>query len=327
MIHLDTSYYEPTFYVDEHYLSILKRWALFGGAGMLQRGLKMLTGKNVGLLGAALQPEFLATFLNALPERFKKEAFLHSHTQERFLKTLTKDASGKFNAIGPTVGALLQNYHLRWCPACAKEDIQSIGTAYWRNSHQDTRLLRCQRHNLKLLSTCHRCKRKKSALNELKAPPVEPECPLCSKPLNVCRLTTLTPFQLWLEKLHHLGNYGIQVDRFLLIEKVAKVVAGIDDENQMKRTKHYQSSTRLFINEYNGTKVYENTNTGEIPFEIISSWSQLHIKKVLDVNVVYRPEIYGLLGQAFLDEDERESIFGTFKNGEAVKGGICRTSP
>lgn len=327
MIQLEKSYYEPTFYADEHYLSILNRWALLGGAGMLQRGVKMLTGKDVGLLGAALKPEFLATFLNSLPERFNKDVFLHAHTQERFLKTLTKDSDGNYTPVGPTVGALLQNYHLRWCPACAKEDIQSIGTSYWRNSHQDTRLLRCQRHKLKLLSTCHRCKRKKTYLNGLMAPPAESECLLCSTPLPICRLTTLTPFQVWLEKLHHLGNYGVQTDRFVLLEKVAKIVAAIDDENQKKRSRHYQSTTRMLIDNYNETKVYENTGTGEIPFEIISSWSQLRIKKVLDVNIVYRPEIYALLGHVFLNEDEKEALFGTFKNGEAIKEDVCQISP
>jgi hypothetical protein len=325
VIGLDQSYYEPVFYADEHYLSVFKRWSFLGGSGQLPRGIKMLADINIWDVRTALQPKFLQAVINALPEQFDKEVFLESHTQECFYKTIYKSAESTFYTDVQRVGALLLNNHLRWCPACAQEDMQSLGTTYWRNSHQDSRLLRCQRHQLKLISTCHLCKRKKVSLNGLMPPKIKPECSLCSKTLSSHRVTALNPFQQWLEKLHHLGRHGVQVDREILLAKISTIIDASSQQITPSTKQRHQSPNKRFIDAYNQNKVYENTGTGEVPYEIIASWSQLQIKNVLNAGVVYPPEIYALLGWEFLDHNDRESLFGTFRNGEATKEVVCQT--
>lgn len=319
MIGLDKTYYEPVFYDDEHYLSVFNRWALLSGAGRLQHGLQVLSNYKSYNIRSALQPKFLETVLNALPAQFETQLFLENHTQERFLRTIEKKTGSALFSKVQRVGALLLNHHLRWCPACAKEDEQHLGTSYWRNSHQDSRLLRCQRHQLSLVSTCHRCKRKSLSLNDLMLPKTKVQCSRCSEPLGSYRLMSLAPFQLWLEKLHHLANHGIQVNRKTLVEKVLTLVDTKEQKTLLRSRRCYVSPDRIFIEAYNQNKVYEHTGTGEIPFDIIQSWTQLRIKNVLKLEVVYPPEIYALLGWVFLDDAERDALFGTFKNSQAIQ--------
>ncbi|APE07041.1 hypothetical protein BM528_15675 [Alteromonas sp. RW2A1] len=321
MIQQDASPFSLASLPDEHYLSYLWRWANLSGSRSLYAGLFALTDSRTLGLARALTPQFLASVLERMPEHIDVNAFMLENTPERFFKSLKGTESG-FIPLGKNVGVDFANKHLRWCVACAKDDEKSHGLAYWRNSHQDHRLMRCQKHGLRLLKTCHLCKRHKALLTKLGQSPTSARCQYCSKQLENHLVKKLTPFQQWLEQLHHLSNHGVQVDRNSLIRRVQAVVAGESALMKQSPRKLSERPQKRFIDAFNDTKACDHFSFGEVPYGALSSYSQLHLSYVLNPDINHSSIIYALLGWVFLSTEERKASFGTFSAGKAIKDSV-----
>lgn len=70
---------------------------------------------------------------------------------------------------------------LHCCPACAKEETERIGVAYWHRSHQLDGVVVCHIHGCDLLTQCPHCKRPVRSKNFMDMP--GPICSGCNKSL------------------------------------------------------------------------------------------------------------------------------------------------
>tara|TARA_B100002003_G_C14102029_1_gene530020 strand:+ start:651 stop:1616 length:966 start_codon:yes stop_codon:yes gene_type:complete len=318
MIQMDASPFAPASLPDEHYLSYLWRWANLSGSNSLYKGLFAMTGTKTLGLAQALAPEFLANVLKHIPEHVDVGALMLENTPERHFKSINETESG-FAPIGTKVGAGFSNQHLRWCAACAKEDERTLGLTYWRNSHQDPRLVRCQRHDLPLLKTCHLCKQHKARLTQLKGPPTSAICQYCASRLDNQLVKSLTPFQKWMELLHHLSNHGVQVNRNELIIRVQAVVADESASMKLRPRKQWELPQKRFIEAFNSTKACDHFSFGEVPYAALGSYSQLRLPYILNPDIHHSPIIYALLGWHFLSAEECKVRFGRFSGGKAIQ--------
>lgn len=318
MIQQDVSPFALTSLPDEHYLSYLWRWANLSGSHSLSSGLFALTSSRTWALSKALTPQFLITVLKHLPEHIDVRTMMLENTPERHFKSIDETEAG-FSPVGEKVGGDFTSKHLRWCVACAKEDEKIQGLAYWRNSHQDPRLVRCQQHDLALLKTCHLCKRHKGTLTQLERPPTSAICQYCASQLDNQLVKSLSPFQQWLEQLHHLSNYGVQVNRDALIRRVQAVVAAESNSMKQRPRKQWELPQKRFIDAFNATKACDHFSFGEVPYGAIGSYSQLHLSYVLNPNNHHSSIIYALLGWIFLSTEERDARFGSFSGGKAIQ--------
>tara|TARA_B100000519_G_C14258442_1_gene446274 strand:- start:2242 stop:3231 length:990 start_codon:yes stop_codon:yes gene_type:complete len=326
MIQLEHTHYAPIAYDDEHYLSYLWRWATLSGARTFCRGLTALVGKAPAYLSGALTPEFLLSLVDALSPHINTNVFLVEHTQERYFKCFKAESGvvydngcNKYHCTGRKTERDFSIKHLRWCHACAREDAGRYGLAYWHNSHQDSRIVRCQRHGLKLLSTCQACKRNKVYLSQISTPPVEAICQYCQRQLdNKCKLP-LTDFQYWLESLHHLANHGVHLNRESFVLDIRKIVDDELDSMPSMRRRSTEGPQRRFIEAYNESQLGAQIGTGDVAYEILKHYQQLRLNYLLKKDILLLPEMYALLGWVFLPEDERNARFGVFRYGQAVQ--------
>lgn len=318
MIQQDASPFAPASLPDEHYLSYLWRWANLSGSHSLLTGLFALTGSRTWALAQALTPQFLTTVLKRLPKHIDVRTLMLENTPERHFKSINETEFG-FAPIGEKVGADFASKHLRWCVACAKEDEKIQGLAYWRNSHQDPRLVRCQRHDLALLKTCHLCKRHKGTLSQLGRPPTSSICQYCAGQLDNQLVKNLTPFQQWLEQLHHLSNHGVQVNRNVLTSRVKAVVAAESASMKQRSRKLWELPQKRFIDAFNATRACDHFSFGEVPYAALGSYSQLRLSYVLNSDIHHSSVIYALLGWIFLSAEERNASFGSFSGGKAIQ--------
>ena len=321
MNQLENTPFLPVTLEDEHYLSFMCRWAVLSGATNMARGIYSLIGKRPTYITELMQLRFLSKLANSLPAFVDKKHFCHAHTQEKYAATLELGDS-QSDSVFPVAEAINSGFsekHLRWCTGCAREDIASFGAAYWRNSHQDPRLVRCQKHGLPLLATCHMCKRKKTYVSQLSQPRANAECQYCSASLDNKIVRDLTPFQLWLEQLHHLANHGVQFNRHTLIPRINCVVEMHQKEMKLKPRKSWIMPDKIFINAFNSTRACDHFSYGEIPYAGLSSYSALKLSSLLNPDVQQPSVIYALLAWVFLSKEDRDTRFGFFADGQAVQ--------
>lgn len=67
----------------------------------------------------------------------------------------------------------------RWCPVCATEDDQRVGTSYWHVEHQLPSLLTCSKHNCELIENCTKCGCSNADIRVMATPPTNNTCPKC----------------------------------------------------------------------------------------------------------------------------------------------------
>jgi hypothetical protein len=326
MIQLEHSYYAPIAYKDEHYLSYLFRWAALGGVRTLSQGLTALIGSAPIFLYKALNPEFVLRLVKGLPAEINRDTFLLDHTQERYFKYIKSDPEAdkgnntkRYFVVGKKALGDFTTHHLRWCPACAKDDDRQYGITYWHNSHQDSRLLRCQRHGLNLLSTCELCKRKKVYLTQLSMPPTAAVCQYCRKPLADKCNKQLTEFHCWLESLHHLSYYDVFLNREGFVQHITKLV---DEELKSMpsiRVKNAEGPQRRFVEMFNQFEVGQQIGTGAVPYEALNHYTQLRLNYLLNIDIYVLPELYALMGWVFLSYEQRIAHFGIFRGGRAIQ--------
>jgi hypothetical protein len=321
MMQLNASPFSPVAMDDEYFLSYLWRWAQLAGGVTFGRSVTSFIGIRPNSISAMLTPSFLAKIVNVLPDYMNIEDFLCEHTNEKYLMTLSANGADekRFAPISKMPAADFGCKHLRWCEGCAKEGVDSLGLAYWRTSHQDPRLLRCQRHKLQLLATCHLCKRKVTKLKQFGQPPSSANCQYCFAPLKRKFVRDLTPFQYWLEQLHHMGNHGFQVDRAGLITRVRDIVEADKATLRHLPWKNWNTPQKRFINAFNETKACDHFICGEVTYEMLNYYSQLKLDYVLNPNIQQSTVMLALIGWTFLPEDERHSRFGKFLNGSVTQ--------
>ncbi len=305
---------------DEHYISYLWRCANLSGYATMAKMLQVLVGRCPTKVSGLLGSKYLADILIRLPEHISCLGFMRNHTQEKYFQTLTYCEEGErdFTTSASNSGGELALKHLRWCPACTKQDQINLNVRYWHNSHQDPRITRCQKHGLKLLSVCKGCRNKKLNTSKVGQSPAEAVCQLCGVSLDARRVESLTPFQRWMEQLHHLNNQGCNVNRVALLKRVNELVSQENASLKLLPNKQKVVPERRFIEAYNTTLACTHLSTGAVSFDVIASYSHLRLNKVLNSNIHSSPVMYALLGWVFLDADERDARFGFFRGGKAI---------
>lgn len=101
-------------------------------------------------------------FLN--PRTAKKLASL-PHRLELTTKDLPFSAEGANEMAAP-----------RFCPACVREDVGSLGQPYWHRMHQVPGVLVCHKHGARLVDRCPKCGASMSGRSPLFLPKLACEC-------------------------------------------------------------------------------------------------------------------------------------------------------
>lgn len=305
---------------DEHYVAYLWRCANLSGYATFTKMLQDLLGRCPQYVSGLLTSKCLANILTQLPEDISAEAFMRSHTQEKYLTTIafSREGNEKFTSLASVNRGAIVVKHLRWCHACAKQDEVTLNLRYWHNSHQDPRITRCQKHGLQLISVCNACREKELNTSKFGLPPEEAVCQLCGVSLDVRRVEALTPFQRWMEQLHHLSNHGVNVSRVALLKRANELIS--KEKVALQKLPPFKRKTpeKRFIEAYNKTLAHNHFALGAVSYEHLSSYSHLQLKTILNSDKFLSPVIYALLGWVSLDADERDARFGFFDGGKAI---------
>lgn len=305
---------------DEHYMAYLWRCANLSGYVTLNKMLQGLTGRCPQYVSGLLTSKYLADILTQLPEYISAEAFMRHHTQEKYFTTIdyNREENEKFKSLASINRGGIVVKHLRWCHACTKQDAITLNLRYWHNSHQDPRITRCQKHGLQLISVCNACREKEINTSKFGLPPEEAVCQLCGVSLNVRRVESLTPFQHWMEQLHHLSNHGVNVSRVALLKRASELIS--KEKAALQKLPPFKRKTpeKRFIEAYNKTLAHYHFALGAVSYEHLSSYSHLQLKTILNSDKFLSPVIYALLGWVFLDADERDARYGFFDGGKAI---------
>lgn len=79
----------------------------------------------------------------------------------------------------PSYKALSFTSAWRWCPECAIEDEQRVGTSYWHVEHQLPSMFTCTKHACDLVSVCNHCGFSNTDIRGMSTPPTNNICPKC----------------------------------------------------------------------------------------------------------------------------------------------------
>jgi len=313
---LTESQYIPVIHPDEHYMSVILRWEGVHNSFPLFKGNKF--NKNIPL-SKYLKVSFIKKLVSVLPADLDLNWFLLRSTQFAHYNYYEAplDNEKEFCASIKKDSRILHitDLQLRWCKMCAKNDISDYGYFFWRNSHQDPRLIRCPRHKLIFNSCCQFCKTKTADYKQLKAFKSLERCLICNDLLPpTVKINILTPFENWLEELHHLSNKGVHVDKLALIDRVNQVINTKDSfhRNNIPNTRRAEAQKHL-INEYNEAGAYKLFTFGKVTYDSIRYYPALTLGYILNKSTCHSPVMYALLGWAFLSDEERDELFGSFK--------------
>lgn len=313
---LPKSQYIPVIHPDEHYMSVILRWERVHNSFPLFKESKFNKNRS---LSKYLKVSFIKKLVWELPSGLDLNWFLSRTTQ-----------FGHFNFYGAVLDKAIEfcdsikkdsqilhvtDLQLRWCKMCARNDISDYGYSFWRNSHQDPRLIRCPRHKLILNSCCKFCNIKTPEYKQLKAFKTLERCIVCNTllPPSV-KINILTPFETWLEELHHLSNKGIYVDKLALIDRVNQIINTNDNFTPKSRlsTRRNEAQKHL-VSEYNETGAYKLFTFKKVTYDAVRHYKELTLGCILNKSTCYSPVIYALLGWVFLSIEERNELFGSFK--------------
>lgn len=81
-------------------------------------------------------------------------AFLSKEKTELIYELMKERESGPRNNIEQLIGfggsKVKTSNHLRYCPLCFREDLNTLGGSYWRTNHQNVGSLYCLKHHVLL---------------------------------------------------------------------------------------------------------------------------------------------------------------------------------
>ncbi len=308
---ISPSEYMPVINKDEHFFSVILRWAALDQSFSL---FDRSSRHNSVSLKYFLKVDFLKKAMNSLPEFIDKKWFLINSSNLGYCATDTE--INLFIGNKSEHKIVKQLYHqtsaqLRWCQLCAANDYSDFGYFFWRNSHQDPRLTRCPKHKLTLSSSCRFCNLQSPTLKSLKKFQSVINCSVCQSALVPPTIKKdLTPFQEWLEELHHLSRRRLLVSKEALFKKVNNSIGC----SNLAGGKSWISAQKKFMQTYNDSGAFELFLVKKVEYEATKYYRELRVRDILrDPQKYDSPVVLALLAWTFLSLEERVMLFGSFK--------------
>lgn len=97
-------------------------------------------------LGGSYTPDYLIQNHTLFP--FYAPFLPNDRKRELIKDILSSDGRGIYTKIGIVAGSICQKDYIFFCPACVKEDIDSLGEAFIHREHQLQGILMCPHHGL-----------------------------------------------------------------------------------------------------------------------------------------------------------------------------------
>lgn len=153
----------PTPYPDEILYSIVARYHIRSGNVFWKHTLEDLFGKRT-ISASVMLPSGIGSLVQHLPKNttLNEQVLIEKHTmypfytvflpkekaQSIYNSMLSDDGKGIYMQSGIMASSIPQNKYLKYCSACAKEDIAMYGELYWHRLHQLPGKLICPKHEL-----------------------------------------------------------------------------------------------------------------------------------------------------------------------------------
>ncbi|MDD9267874.1 TnsD family Tn7-like transposition protein [Paenibacillus sp. GCM10023248] len=159
----------PTPYDEELLYSILSRYHVYSGNRSEYRSLYELFGSTTTKATIAFQSQLGSLVSKLIPFNCKisGEDLISKHTLfplfQPFLdesrvnqiknNMINSSGTGLYSQIGLSQGGIALDYSLRYCTECLREEILTLGEAYWHRIHQVPGVYVCPSHYTVLMKT------------------------------------------------------------------------------------------------------------------------------------------------------------------------------
>ncbi|AIF42188.1 TnsD family Tn7-like transposition protein [Virgibacillus sp. SK37] len=153
----------PTPYPDELLYSIIARYHIRSGNVFWKHTLEDLFGKRT-ISASVFLPSGIGSLVRHLPKNttLNEQILIEDHTMYPFYTVflptekaqaiydsmLSDDGKSIYMQSGIMASSIPQNRFLKYCPACAKEDLLMYGELYWHRLHQLPGNMICTKHEL-----------------------------------------------------------------------------------------------------------------------------------------------------------------------------------
>lgn len=153
----------PTPYPDELLYSVIARYHIRSGNIFWKHTLEDLFGKRT-ISASVFLPSGIGSLVQHLPKNttLNERVLIEKHTMyplytvflptekaQSIYESMTSDDGKKiYMQSGIMASAIPQNKYLKYCSACADEDIATFGELYWHRLHQLPGNLICPKHDL-----------------------------------------------------------------------------------------------------------------------------------------------------------------------------------
>ncbi|MFS0562764.1 TnsD family transposase [Terribacillus sp. 179-K 1B1 HS] len=153
----------PTPYPDELLYSVIARYHIRSGNVFWKHTVEDLFGKRT-ISASLLLPSGIGSLVQHLPKKttINEQTLVEKHTMYPFYTVflptekaqsiydsmISDDGKGIYMQSGIMASSIPQNKYLKFCPACAEEDIAKYGELYWHRIHQLPGNLICPKHEL-----------------------------------------------------------------------------------------------------------------------------------------------------------------------------------
>lgn len=156
-------FYFPTPYKDEILYSIIARYCLQSGNLRYIHSIEEIFN-NRNLVASPDLPGNLDNIVSNLPinSTYTSDYFIFKNTMFPYIASFLPEEKAKeiqgimkegqtshiYNKIGYVSGSISPNKNFKFCPECAKEDIENYGEMYWHRVHQITGVYICPIHKV-----------------------------------------------------------------------------------------------------------------------------------------------------------------------------------
>ncbi|ADU28508.1 TnsD family Tn7-like transposition protein [Evansella cellulosilytica] len=153
----------PTPYPDELLFSVIARYHIRSGNVFWKHTLEDLFGKRT-ISATVLLPSGIGSLVQRLPKNttLNEQILIEKHTmypfytvfiptekaQSIYESMISNDGKKIYMQSGIMASSIPQNKYLKYCSACAREDIATFGEMYWHRTHQLPGNLICTKHEL-----------------------------------------------------------------------------------------------------------------------------------------------------------------------------------
>lgn len=153
----------PTPYPDELLYSIIARYHIRSGNIFWKHTLEDLFGKRT-ISASVLLPSGIGSLVRNLPKNttLNEQVLIEKHTlypfytvflptekvQSIYESMISNDGKKIYMQSGIMASSIPQNRYLKYCTACAEDDVATYGELYWHRIHQLPGNLICPKHKL-----------------------------------------------------------------------------------------------------------------------------------------------------------------------------------